>query len=56
MGDFYDSKTRITNGAFTLALSSQPLNSTLFMIDLTELNFYCSNFFGKNKFTLTEVY
>ena len=44
MGDFYDSKTRITNGAFTLALSSQPLNWTLFMIDLTELDFYCSNF------------
>ena len=44
MGDFYDSKTRITNGAFTLALSSQPLNWTLFMIDLTEFDFYCSNF------------
>ena len=44
MGDFYDGKTRITNGAFTLALSSQPLNWTLFMIDLTELDFYCSNF------------
>ena len=47
MGDFYDSKTRITNGAFTLALSSQPLNWALFMIDLTELNFYCSNFLRK---------
>ena len=55
MGDFYDSKTRITNGAFTLALSSQPLNWALFMIDLTELNFYCSNFLRK-KITFIELY
>ena len=33
-GDFYDSKTRITNGAFTLPLYTQLFNNILFMIDL----------------------
>ena len=33
-GDFYDSKTRITNGAFTLPLYTQLFNNILFIIDL----------------------